>query len=271
MPIFEYSDNWVYSQYHSNINKIKANYIAKLITKIKKEGTVLDLGCGAGILVNLLHQNNFEATGIDSSKEVIEFARNNNNGNYEHTAITQYNTSKKFDVVVATQIIEHLRDPEDFLNRIHKLLKDDGIIILETPNLKSWNPHSFWRKRIGGMYYGKDHRIIYTPKSLTKLLGLKKFLVIKIKTKTYFPIMLEEIIESIMNRKQNKNNTGQPTNKKINVEVQKNSYIHILKKLFNFIKYSKLTQLIFYLPNLMTQINNKGNQIIIIAKKQSIN
>ena len=36
MPAFEYSDNWVYSQYYSKKNKIRANFIAKMILKIKK-------------------------------------------------------------------------------------------------------------------------------------------------------------------------------------------------------------------------------------------
>ena len=48
-----------------------------------------------------------------------------------------WNIDKKFDTVVAGEIIEHVRDPINFLNNCYALLKDNGKIILTTPNATS--------------------------------------------------------------------------------------------------------------------------------------
>jgi len=57
-----------------------------------------------------------------------------------------------FDTVVAGEVIEHLENPEKFLNEARRVLKDDGIIIITTPNKKSLV------NRIFRSYYRPAHR-----------------------------------------------------------------------------------------------------------------
>ena len=48
------------------------------------------------------------------------------------------NKSKKFDVITMVHVIEHVKNPKQFLSRAIKLLNKDGVLYVETPNLNSW-------------------------------------------------------------------------------------------------------------------------------------
>jgi SAM-dependent methyltransferase len=84
--------------------------------------------------------------------------------------------AKMFDVVTLWDVLEHLHDPAATLREIHRILKDDGILVVRVPNLASWNAHLF-----GRYWAGLDaprHLYVFSPATLTRLQsqnGLKVF------------------------------------------------------------------------------------------------
>ena len=193
-----YDRGWVGSQESARANFVRASYALKQIKNLQGIRTVLDVGCGTGILVDTLNRSGYIADGIDSSVEAIKFAKSNKKGNFYLSSLERFNGKHKYDLITATQLIEHLRRPENFLTTIKKVLKAGGYLYIETPNLYSWSKKSIWRRRIGGMFYGTDHRICYTAKSLTRLLQDNNFDVYKIFTKTYSPTIFTEIIKTLI-------------------------------------------------------------------------
>lgn len=97
---------------------------------------ILDIGCGRGWLTNLLAAFG-DVQGIEPIGPVVKYA----NDLFPNLDISQGNietvlvTSKKFDVVVCSEVIEHVVDTQklDFLNKIHAVLNNNGFLIVTTP------------------------------------------------------------------------------------------------------------------------------------------
>jgi SAM-dependent methyltransferase len=101
--------------------------------KNKDRLDILDIGCGYGYLTYALSYLKHNATGIDISKSAIDFATENFGKNFLNADINSV-SKKKFDLIVATELIEHLTNPEELVRKCSKLLKKDGRIIFTTPN-----------------------------------------------------------------------------------------------------------------------------------------
>lgn len=115
----------------------RSKIILKWIGKHKK---VLDLGCYDGRDSELILKQGNEVYGIERITEAAKTAREK--GIIVSNIDLEKNDwglpNKFFDVILAGEIIEHILDTDQFLKKIYKHLKDDGILILTTPNLASF-------------------------------------------------------------------------------------------------------------------------------------
>ena len=126
------------------INPLRAGYIASKVDLVGKK--VLDVGCGGGILSEPLKRLGASITGIDASETAIQSARlhskkSNLEINYLVGTIDSLIEQKKlYDLVIASEVIEHVQDPNDFIKGLKKLVAPQGKIILTTLNrsLKSF-------------------------------------------------------------------------------------------------------------------------------------
>lgn len=96
---------------------------------------VLDVGCHTGALVGRLHDAGYKnVEGTDLAKKLegcpFPFTPADLNEPFE-----QHFSGKSFDVVVASEVIEHLDNPRHFLQQVHQLLNDRGIVVVTTPNI----------------------------------------------------------------------------------------------------------------------------------------
>ena len=101
---------------------------------------ILDVGCGGGLLTEPLKRLGADVTGLDASAEAIEAAK-------DHASVvgldidyrigdlsTIPNELDQFDVVIASEVIEHVPDPQSFIEEIHKLISPGGKLIITTLN-----------------------------------------------------------------------------------------------------------------------------------------
>jgi len=104
---------------------------------------VLDIASGSGYGSYLLAKNAKHVYGIDISEEAIQHSSNNyklSNLDYLQGSITSIPlNSNSLDIVVSFETIEHIDEvsQKQALNEIKRVLKDDGILIMSTPNLDS--------------------------------------------------------------------------------------------------------------------------------------
>ncbi len=122
---------------------IKENIIKSLNLDQKKPPLknikILDIGCGGGLLSEPMSRLGAEVTGIDASKKNISVAKlhakkNNLNIKYVCSSPEKLKTSKKFDVILNMEIVEHVDDVNFFLKSCSRLLKKNGIMFVATLN-----------------------------------------------------------------------------------------------------------------------------------------
>lgn len=103
---------------------------------------IADIGCGGGIYTkSLINMGASQITGVDFSEEMLIAARSNCNDIQNVTFIkgNAYETNlpvKTFDIVLERALIHHLNDLDACFKEAHRIIKDDGIFIVQdrTPN-----------------------------------------------------------------------------------------------------------------------------------------
>lgn len=98
----------------------------------------LDVGCGAGLLVEPLARMGAEATGVDAAPENIAAARVHAAGQgldiRYHAGELASLPPQQFDLVTSMEVIEHVSDPAAFVRELAARLAPGGLMILSTPN-----------------------------------------------------------------------------------------------------------------------------------------
>ena len=127
---------------------------------------VLDIGCGNGALSRTLGDKGYDVVGIDMDSRGLEFARSASPQTTYYQFGVEDDPSQllgkeaKFDVVISTEVLEHLYYPTLLLSYSKAVLEDDGYLVLSTPYhvylknlvisvLNKWDSH-FTSLRPGG-------------------------------------------------------------------------------------------------------------------------
>ena len=105
---------------------------------------VLDIGCGVGTISFYLANKGLHVTGIDVSKNAIDNCKQTaanlclkNKTEFILGTLEKINFNKKFDLVICSEVIEHISDDKNFLKIIHKVTRKGGILILSTPSINA--------------------------------------------------------------------------------------------------------------------------------------
>jgi 2-polyprenyl-3-methyl-5-hydroxy-6-metoxy-1,4-benzoquinol methylase len=116
------------------VKKIDANSKVKLIRSIKPEGKLLEIGCGDGHLLKEL-QTFYSVCGFDISPSAIEKAKQlTGNKNLKVMNLEKKRITGKYDIILAFDVLEHLKEPEKSIIKIKNSLKKDGVFIFSVPN-----------------------------------------------------------------------------------------------------------------------------------------
>lgn len=108
------------------------------IENIRKRGRLLDVGCGTGIFLNIARKRGWEVSGIDVSDYAAQIAKERFGIQVDLRPLTEIKfPSEYFDVITLWDSIEHFSHPSLYLREINRILKRDGILVLNTPNENS--------------------------------------------------------------------------------------------------------------------------------------
>ena len=104
--------------------------------------TALDVGCGAGLLAEPLARLGAKVTAVDAAPELIEVAKTHAAGQgleIDYRAVGVEQVPGKFDLVTSMEVIEHVADPQTFIDELAARLAPGGLMILSTPNRTAWS------------------------------------------------------------------------------------------------------------------------------------
>jgi len=106
---------------------------------------VLDIGCGVGRTSIALAKAGYNVTGVDPSKRAVKIARRIAQANPEVARRTSFHIGdaaakpppkwrNEYDLVVCSEVIEHIQSPERVIDYAHAVLRSGGVLILTTPH-----------------------------------------------------------------------------------------------------------------------------------------
>ncbi len=137
-----------------DINPLRLNYIDKAVAL--KGKTVLDIGCGGGILSESMAERGAKVTGIDLGKKALKVAQLHSLESgvaVDYQLISVEALAEKFpasfDVVTCLEMLEHVPDPASVVAACAKLVKPGGKVFFSTINR---NPKAYLFAVIGAEY-----------------------------------------------------------------------------------------------------------------------
>ncbi|MCD4694821.1 MAG: class I SAM-dependent methyltransferase [Bacteroidales bacterium] len=174
---------------HSNTSKGLVNKIYKLIRtytitrkiqlvkKIKKEGSILDIGSGSGEFLFSVSQNNYKATGIEPDETARSFSKSKFNLNvFDESSLDSFQANS-FDIISMWHVLEHVYDLNHRIKQISNLLKNDGTLIIAVPNIASYDA-----KRYGTYWAAYDlprHLYHFSQKEIWDLFNIHGYQIVK--------------------------------------------------------------------------------------------
>ncbi len=145
----------------------QAQILLNLLAKYKTPGKILDVGCGPGLFLSEAKKRGWRVQGVDLSPWAKKYAAENFGVDVFEGSLSEASfPDKSFDVVVMNDVIEHLEDPKSALRQIRRVLKNDGVLYLSTPDIDS-----FLSKLLRAKWWGinKYHLFYFSRKSLEKM------------------------------------------------------------------------------------------------------
>ena len=137
-----------------DINPLRLDYIDSRAGLAGK--TVLDVGCGGGILSESMAERGASVTGIDLSDKALQVAKlhlleSGKQVDYRKVAVEELAVEQpaRYDVVTCLEMLEHVPDPQSVITACAKLVKPEGWVFFSTLNR---NPKSYLFAVIGAEY-----------------------------------------------------------------------------------------------------------------------
>lgn len=147
-----------------------------LLSLVPDGSRVLDVGCSSGYLARPLTERGCAVVGVELDEAAAAVAREV----CEEVLVGDVETLElpfpagSFDVVLCGDLVEHLRDPQRFLERVRPLIRPDGRLVLTTPNVANWTIRTGllfgrWRYSERGIL-DRTHAHLFTRKTLDEAL-----------------------------------------------------------------------------------------------------
>jgi 2-polyprenyl-3-methyl-5-hydroxy-6-metoxy-1,4-benzoquinol methylase len=133
----------------------------------ERKGRLLEVGCGAGDTLKLAADMGWQAEGIDVDSRAVINARNKGLTVHLGQLADQRFREESFDLVLMNHVIEHVHDPLALLRECRRVLRDQGRLLIFTPNTESWG-----HQRLAVDWMGLDpprHLMVFNARTLSRM------------------------------------------------------------------------------------------------------
>lgn len=172
------------------IRRLIAEHRLAAIRPHARPGHWLDVGAATGHFVEAAARAGMQAEGCELSGSAVAGARARGL-TMHHAAVEEFSPAAPYDTITAFDVLEHLRDPRAFLDRLRSWLAPGGTLALTLPDVSSVYPRLLMR-RYWFYYLPSDHLHYFDPRTITRLLGEHGFDATRV-SRAYKPLTLAHI------------------------------------------------------------------------------
>lgn len=150
-----------------DINR-RADFIS---SRFPKNMTILDVGCGYGFFLEEMAQRGYRIKGIEISRERRELAKTVTNVPILDINLAEPHVNvniEQADIITVFHVLEHIINPTDFCRNISKLLRKEGCLIVEVPNVDELMLETC--PAYNKFYWNRAHLNYFGRKTLTTVL-----------------------------------------------------------------------------------------------------
>lgn len=183
-----------YDAYYTEVNLSVSGFINQRVEEIlmgfsgyRQTNRLLEIGFGAGALLRAANRAGWSAEGVEISKTAAEHVREEGLTVFCGDLLEAGYPEGHFDVVVATELLEHVDDPESLVREVVRILRPGGLFWATTPHVGGVS------SRLLGLDWttvSADHLHLFSKKGLTSLLKNAGFRRVRMKTQGVDPFEL---------------------------------------------------------------------------------
>jgi SAM-dependent methyltransferase len=152
-----------------------ARRLLELIGRHVPAGRLLDVGCGPGLLLDEARARGYDTVGLELSRDAAAHARDALGLDVRELPLEEFDEPEAFDAVVLADVIEHLEDPVEGIERCARLLRPGGALCIVTPD-----PSSLAARVAGRRWWGylPAHTCLLPRRTLRELLLARGLIVV---------------------------------------------------------------------------------------------
>lgn len=170
----------------------------QLIASLEKGKTILDVGTGTGYFLNYMKQKGYETLGVEIDADARAYGQKEFGLDIRSPKeLKDGQIKNKFHTISLWHVLEHLYAPETYMQHFHKILEDNGHLIIALPNADSYDAlhyKSYW-----AAFDVPRHLWHFTPKTLEKLANDNGFKLEKMKDLPFDPFYNAMLSEQYKN------------------------------------------------------------------------
>ena len=155
-------------------------------SRYRQENRFLDLGCGAGVLMDAAARAGWEVCGLDVSRKAVEHLRRAGYDVFHGELLEAGYPEGHFDVVAASELLEHVTDPRTIVAEVARILRPGGLFWATTPN--GWGLSARLLAKNWSVVAPPEHLQLFTNRGIKSLLSQAGFRRISIATYGVNPI-----------------------------------------------------------------------------------
>ncbi|NVM29092.1 MAG: class I SAM-dependent methyltransferase [Candidatus Helarchaeota archaeon] len=225
----------------------------KILNKVSSNPFVLEVGCGAGGILHYFKKKLCRVQGIDIGKEYIEYGKEKFGLDLVVGTLSEVVFDKSPDIVIYSDVIEHILFPKEELKRIKGILSDRGVLYIELPGVKNlYNSYTSYSRDFL-RFLQNAHIYHFTLTTLNNLLKIGGFQL----------ILGDETIKSIFKKSETKD---------LDLKF-KNDYNAVMKFLYSLEKFRRLYKFQKFFQNLknfLTKSKTKDLKQIVKSIRSTI-
>ena len=164
----------------STITTIRINEVLGGFEKFRKTNKMLDVGCGPGLFLIEAKKRGWEVYGTEFTDKQLVYLKDKGINTLKGKLTNNSFEDGLFDVIISSEVIEHINNPVEEMQHFHRLLRKGGLVYITTPNFNALE-----RYLLKGDYEiieYPEHLSYYTPTTINLLLTNNGFEKLKITT-----------------------------------------------------------------------------------------